>query len=72
MRYGEANDLQVELAEKWAKLGMTVLCKDVNDLESCLIKAKTFEYRFPVFPQLGHHLLSLVKGVDKSAEPAYS
>src|SRR5688572_4083628 len=32
IRYGEANDGQVELAVKWAELGMAVLCMDVKNL----------------------------------------
>lgn len=61
-RYGESNDLQVELADKWAELGMTILCKDVNDLEASIEKGKHFEFHFPKFPSLGSHLKSILEG----------
>ncbi len=57
-RYGEANDLQVELAQKWAELGMGVLCLDVDDLEYAIGKAKNTKFNFPEFASLGKHIIS--------------
>lgn len=56
MRYGEANDLQVELARKWADLGMTELCMDVEDLEAAILNCRRRDFRFPSFPSLGAYL----------------
>ncbi len=61
-RYGEPNDLQVELAEKWAELEMTVLCMDVNHLEEALLKAKSFLFQFPEFPMLGNEVRKIIGG----------
>lgn len=36
IRYGEANDGQVELARKWQELGIGVLCLDVNELSNAI------------------------------------
>lgn len=60
MRYGEANDGQVELAEKWAQLGMGILCMDVNDLESVIEKSRRMHFQFPLFPSLGSALLQKI------------
>jgi UDP-N-acetylglucosamine transferase subunit ALG13 len=60
-RYGEANDLQVELARKWADLGMTVLCMDVEDLDKAIQKCREFPFNFPRFPSLGSHLKSILE-----------
>lgn len=57
-RYGEANNLQVELAEKWAQIGMGILCMDVENIGPSIEKAKTFHFRFPEFPQIGKYLRS--------------
>lgn len=56
VRYGEANDSQVELAEKWAELGMAVLCMDVSNLEAAIGKCRNMTFKFPTFPSLGEHL----------------
>ena len=56
IRYGEANDGQVELARKWGELGMAVLCMDVNDLERAIDECRQRPPRFPSFPSLGSHL----------------
>ena len=57
-RYGEANDSQVELAKKWAELGMGILCLDVDEIESAIQKCRGQTLDFPVFPRLGDYLLS--------------
>ncbi len=56
-RYGEANDLQVELARKWAELGMTVLCMDVEKIEESIEKCRQTKLKFPQFPSLGKYLV---------------
>ena len=55
-RYGEANDSQVELAEKWAQLQMGILCKDVTEIEKSILACKTQQFEFPVFPKVGEFL----------------
>lgn len=55
-RYGEPNDLQVELAKKWGELGMGVLCMDVDRLESAIEAARRREMSFPQFARLGEFL----------------
>jgi len=52
-RYGEANDSQVELAKKWAELGMGTLCMDVNEIEQAILKCRNQSFVFPNFPRLG-------------------
>jgi UDP-N-acetylglucosamine transferase subunit ALG13 len=59
-RYGEANDLQVELAKKWGALGMGILCMNVEDLEASIEKARETKFNFPQFPALGDHLRKLM------------
>lgn len=56
IRYGEANDGQVELAKKWAELGMGILCMDVDDLEKSIQLARRSEFAYPHFPSLGIRL----------------
>jgi UDP-N-acetylglucosamine transferase subunit ALG13 len=56
IRYGEANDGQVELAKKWGELGLGVLCMDVDQLESAILECRRREPRFPAFPSLGESL----------------
>ncbi len=56
MRYGEANDSQVELAVKWGALGMALLCMDVRDLEDSIHQAYRTRFVFPTFPSLGQSL----------------
>ena len=56
IRYGEANDGQVELALKWGELGMAVLCLEVGDLERSIQQCRDQAPRFPAFPSLGAHL----------------
>lgn len=58
VRYGEANDSQVELAKKWAELGMGILCLDVNKIEDAILKCRNQELNFPKFPRLGDYLQS--------------
>lgn len=53
MRYGEMNNLQVELAEKWGSLGMGECLLDVKGLEAAILKVRATEYSFPKFPKLG-------------------
>jgi len=52
-RYGEANDSQVELARKWAELGMGILCMDVNEVEQAIQKCRQQTLKFPVLPRIG-------------------
>lgn len=61
MRYGEANDGQVELARKWAELQMGVLCMDVNDLEGAIEACRQKNWLFPQLPALGDGLRSDLK-----------
>lgn len=56
IRYGEANEGQVELAKKWADLGMAVLCMDVRDLEEKIKECSGRRFCFPEFPKLGSSL----------------
>lgn len=53
MRYGEANDGQVELALKWSELQMGVLCLDVNGLEEAIEKCRAQSWVFAELPSLG-------------------
>jgi len=69
MRYGEANQLQVELAVKWDQLGSSVLCMNVEDLEAKILEARSKEFRFPRFPSLGEHLLGLMGGEEATSAP---
>lgn len=62
IRYGEANDGQVELAFKWAELKMSVLCMDVNDLKEKIETAKKHLFQFPTFPSLGIYLAKELAG----------
>lgn len=55
-RYGEANDLQIQLAKKWGQLGVGEFCLDVDKLESAIEICRRNEYRFPKFPSLGRYL----------------
>jgi UDP-N-acetylglucosamine transferase subunit ALG13 len=56
IRYGEANDSQVELARKWGELGIATLLMDVAGLEDAIRLARESEPNFPVFPSLGGYL----------------
>jgi UDP-N-acetylglucosamine transferase subunit ALG13 len=56
IRYGEANDGQVELALKWAELGMAVLCMDVRELQQKIDFCRRTALSFPAFPKLGDSL----------------
>ncbi len=56
-RYGEANNGQVELAQKWDELGMGILCMDVKDLAKMIQRAKEFTPQFPHFSSIGSYLL---------------
>lgn len=70
IRYGEANDGQVELAKKWGELGMAVLCMDVNDLEMAIAECRGRSPKFPAFPSLGAELrrhLGWATGLHSSA-----
>lgn len=57
-RYGEANNGQVELAQKWDELGMGLLCMDVHDLHKMIKRSETFTPVFPTFPSIGKSLLN--------------
>jgi len=56
MRYGEANDSQVELAVKWAELKMGILCMDVKQIGSAIMACREKEFSFPKFRSLGAFL----------------
>lgn len=56
VRYGEANNSQVELAVKWAELGMGVLCMDVDKIEEAILKCQKMAFEFPKFPRMGDFL----------------
>ncbi len=56
IRYGEANDGQVELAVKWAELGMAVLCMDIKDLRAKIEECRLVKFSFPQFARLGENL----------------
>jgi UDP-N-acetylglucosamine transferase subunit ALG13 len=56
MRYGEANDGQVELARKWGELKMGILCLDVNELEAAIEQCRRESWMFPQIPSLGEGL----------------
>lgn len=56
MRYGEANDGQVELARKWDELGIGVLCLDLADLSTAIKRCRQLEPTFPSFPSVGRAL----------------
>lgn len=56
MRYGEANDGQIELARKWGELKMGILCLDVNDLEAAIEECRQKHPQFPQMPSLGEGL----------------
>ncbi len=56
MRYGEANDGQVELAQKWGQLGLGILCMDVDKLESAIQQCRSRSFQSPQFEALGQHL----------------
>jgi|688.fasta_scaffold297310_3 UDP-N-acetylglucosamine transferase subunit ALG13 len=56
VRYGEANDSQVELAVKWAELGMGILCMDVKKIRNAIEKCRQQSFSFPEFRPLGKFL----------------
>ncbi len=56
MRYGEANDGQIELAKKWGELKMGILCLDVNELEAAIEECRIKHPQFPIMPSLGEGL----------------
>ena len=60
-RYGEPNDLQVELALKWKELEMGVVILDVEDLDAAIENCRQKTPHFPEFPKLGSHLNSVLK-----------
>jgi UDP-N-acetylglucosamine transferase subunit ALG13 len=55
-RYGESNDGQVELAVRWAELGMAVLCLDVSRLDKAIESFASQSFTFPAFAPLGRRL----------------
>lgn len=69
LRYGEPNDLQVELARKWGAVGMGVLCMDVENLEKAIIECRTRTFHFPEYKKLGLHLREILDlGEENEAE----
>lgn len=56
IRYGEANDSQVELAVKWAELGMGILCMDVEKIGDAIENCRQQNFSFPEFQPLGKFL----------------
>lgn len=69
-RYGEANDMQVELARKWAELGMGVLCMDVRELQSAIETCRKHAFRFMIFPSLGSYLRAELGWPSPQADPS--
>lgn len=59
-RYGESNDGQVELARKWAELGICTLCMDVDRLGEAIEKCRESTPHFPRLPSLGAHFRDLL------------
>ena len=53
IRYGEANDGQVELARKWGESGMALLCLDLIQLKEKILQARNFPFRFYQFSPVG-------------------
>ena len=53
IRYGEANDGQVELAKKWGELDLGVLCMDIQDLEDSIERCRQKNFKFARRPSLG-------------------
>lgn len=53
IRYGEANDGQVELAIRWAQSGIGVLCLNVEDLQNAIETVLHSQNQFAHFPSLG-------------------
>jgi UDP-N-acetylglucosamine transferase subunit ALG13 len=56
IRYGEANDGQVELAKKWHELKCATLCMDIQNLETAITQCRNSNPVFPSFPSLGKAL----------------
>lgn len=57
IKYGEANDGQIELAVKWAELGMGILCLNVDHLREKILLCREMQSSFPTFPSLGTRIL---------------
>lgn len=55
IRYGEANDGQVELAVKWGELGLAEVCLDVNQLANAIERCRKRHFEWKTFPSLGQH-----------------
>lgn len=67
IRYGEANDGQVELARKWGELGLCELCLDVKELAPAIERCRKRSFEFRSFPSLGKHFAEKF-GLNAKAE----
>ena len=67
-RYGEMNNLQVELGRKWGELGAGEFLLDVERLEEIIIKVRATEYSFPTFPALGLEIQRIMGLTDQTPE----
>jgi UDP-N-acetylglucosamine transferase subunit ALG13 len=63
-RYGEPNDLQIQLARKWGEIGMGEFILDVTELEAAIEKCRKTDYRFPEFPKLGTYLRHAIGAIE--------
>lgn len=68
IRYGEANDSQVELAVKWGELKMGTLCMDVANLEQAIQTCRIVTPEFPIFAPLGGKLRESLLGAELFVE----
>lgn len=69
-RYGEANDLQVELARKWGELDAAVICMDVEKLASAIEECRARNFEYGQVPALGAHVRTLLQlGEVGSGDP---
>ena len=69
-RYGEMNNLQVELAQKWGELGMGEYILDVEHLDATIQKVRRTHYRFPTFPKIGLEVKRIIGLENNSVQVA--
>ena len=60
IRYGESNDGQVELAQKWAELNLAILCMNVERLAGAIEECRSIDFIFEARPSLGTHLSEII------------
>lgn len=70
-RYGEMNNLQVELAKKWGELGVGEFVLDVGDIEEAINRAKKKTYHYPKFPKLGAEIQRIL-GLEENLPMGFS